>query len=468
MVVKSLTARTSLWFTLQAAVVFLVMGIVIMVSVDHHFRDQDRSELNGKLELIQHALLKASLTSDRALTQQQLAGALIGHHHLSVQVRGPDNQVFFTTGKASIPEFVMKSAEPVSHNGLKQFQTWEMGAETYRGFSSRLPSAQPGHDWFVAIATDTRHHRDFLAAFENELILIGICGLALMTWLGWLVTHRGFRPVLDMAHVAEGISAQQLDERFLTQQIPAELQPLARAFNSMLDRLGDSLQRLSAFSSDLAHELRTPINNLMTQTQVSLSRPREPDKYREVLYSNLEEFERLSRMIADMLFLAKADNGLMMPDRQSVDVRAEIAALFEFYEALAADKPVTLALDGAGRVVGDALMLRRAFSNLLSNAIRHADVGSTVHVRLTTAANYQVITVSNAGDTVPPEHLSRLFDRFYRADASRQRQEEGAGLGLAITSSIIATHGGEVSVTSTGRQTCFRVSLPLLDVVSPG
>jgi two-component system heavy metal sensor histidine kinase CusS len=281
-----------------------------------------------------------------------------------------------------------------------------------------------------------------------------------MAGLGWLVTRRGFRPVLEMAQVAEGISAQQLDERLNPATLPVELQSLANAFNGMLDRLGDSLQRLSAFSSDLAHELRTPVNNLMTQTQVCLSKLRNHEEYREVLYSNLEEFERLGRMIGDMLFLAKADHGLVIPGRQLVDIRSEIEALFEFYDALAADKQLVLVIEGEGQVPGDALMLRRAFSNLLSNAIRHADAQSAIQISLESLPHYLMVTVGNRGDTISTEHLPRLFDRFYRADASRQRQDEGVGLGLAITRSIVLAHGGEVDVTSQSRETRFRISLP--------
>ena len=161
-----------------------------------------------------------------------------------------------------------------------------------------------------------------------------------------------------MAVVAEGISAQQLQQRLASESVPLELQPLARAFNAMLDRLGDSLQRLSEFSSDLAHELRTPINNLMTQTQVSLAKPRTAQDYQEVLYSSLEEYERLARMISDMLFLAKADNGLMMPNQQTIELSAEIDALLEFYDALAAEKAIHLYRVGHGVILGDSLMNR--------------------------------------------------------------------------------------------------------------
>ncbi|HEX5359945.1 MAG TPA: heavy metal sensor histidine kinase [Fluviicoccus sp.] len=456
MAAKSLTTRTSLWFTLMAAGVLAVMGLVIQISVQRHFHDLDRDALQGKLELVRHVLRNAP-PSREAEIRADLADAFVGHHDLLVRIRQPSGGEFLSAGHAVIPDSLLAVT---SVDGSPAVQEWSANDTHYRALTARIPATDPGAFWTVAIATDTRHHTDFLSAFNRELLLIGFGGLVLIAGLGRLVTRRGLRPVEDMAQVAARISAQRLDERLPLDRIPVELQPLALAFNNMLDRLGDSLQRLSAFSSDLAHELRTPINNLMTQTQVSLSRPREADEYREILYSNLEEFERLGRMIADMLFLAKADNGLMVPTLQPVNLRAEAEALVEFYDALAADAGLRLQVEGEGRVAGDALMLRRAVSNLLSNAIRHADAGSTVRIGLETDNGQVRLHIRNTGDDIAPEHLPRLFDRFYRVDDSRQRQDEGAGLGLAITRSIIRAHQGDIGVTSGNRITTFTVTLP--------
>ncbi len=461
---RSLTVRTSLLFTLLAAGVFLVMGAFILASVQNHFGEQDRFALEGKLELIRHILDDVRSPADRERARRKLEDALVGHHDLSVRVRDAEGIDWLNSGHAHLPDALLARATPFSARTSLPLLDWRDGGEDFRGLVVLLTIDRgQGAPLTVAIATDTRHHASFLTGFERELLAIGIGGLLLMATAGWWATRRGFRPVRRMAEVAEGISAQRLDERLPTDTVPTELQPLARAFNAMLDRLGDSLQRLSAFSSDLAHELRTPISNLMTQTQVTLARERTPDEYREILYSNLEEFERLGRMIADMLFLAKAEHGLVIPDSKPVDLRREIDALCEFFEALAADKPVTLAVSGVGRTQGDALMLRRALGNLLSNAIRHADPGSEIALRLNSTMEGVSVQVINHGDPIPPEHLPRLFDRFYRADPSRQRQDEGAGLGLAIARSIVQAHGGAIRVTSDPEGTCFQLDLPPTD-----
>ena len=229
----------------------------------------------------------------------------------------------------------------------------------------------------------------------------------------------------------------------------------------MLSRLEDSFKRLSDFSSDLAHELRTPISNLMTQTQVALAQARSAEAYREILYSSMEEYDRLARMVGDMLFLAKADHDLIVPRHETVDLAAEVTGLFEFYDALAESHGVHLALSGQAAVAGDKLMLRRALSNLISNAIRHTPLEGTISVQIEACGTDRVcIAVGNPGTPIPPEHLPRLFERFYRVDASRQRGGEGAGLGLAITQSIVAAHRGTLTVHSDAERTRFDIVLP--------
>ena len=225
----------------------------------------------------------------------------------------------------------------------------------------------------------------------------------------------------------------------------------------MLDRLEAAVEKLSDFSSDLAHEIRTPINNLMTQTQVCLSRSRNINTYQEVLFSNLEEFEHLARMVSDMLFLAKAEHGLHLPNLQQVNLVKEVSALFDFYDAIAAEKGMSLEQSGSGSIKGDPLMLRRALSNLLSNAIKYGKSDSVI--KITCQQNFDTTTfiIENESSPLSSEQLNRLFDRFYRTDVSRQRVEEGTGLGLAITKSILDVHGASIQATYNEGHISFKI-----------
>lgn len=199
----------------------------------------------------------------------------------------------------------------------------------------------------------------------------------------------------------------------------------------------------------------------MTESHVALSQSRSIDEYKEILYSNIEEYERLARIIADMLFLAKADNGLIVPNRKEMDLGDEIDAVIEYYEALAADRSVTVNRQGSATFTGDPLMMRRAFSNLLSNAIRHTPDGCQIAVTVNfESQGYMVIRFKNPGPPIPNEALGRIFDRFYRVDPSRQRETEGTGLGLPITKSIIESHGGSIRAINGEDGVCLEICFP--------
>ena len=227
----------------------------------------------------------------------------------------------------------------------------------------------------------------------------------------------------------------------------------------MLQRLEDDFERLSTFSSDLAHELRTPISNMLVQAQVTLSKNRETDQYRETLHSVVEELERLTHMVSDMLYLAKTENHLQIPCPTEVHLGIEAAELAEFYELMAEDKRVTIRVQGQGTVLGDRLMIRRALSNLVANAIRHAHHQTTVTIAITNTRTKTTVSVTNVGDTIAAEIQSRLFDRFFRADSARTHPgSEGAGLGLAITQAIMQAHHGAVTLSSSENKTTFTLA----------
>ena len=243
--------------------------------------------------------------------------------------------------------------------------------------------------------------------------------------------------------------------------VPIELEQLVLSFNHMIERIEDVFTRQSNFSADIAHEIRTPITNLITQTEIALSQTRSQKELEDVLYSSLEEFSRMSRMVSDMLFLAQADNNQLIPEQKTLNLADEVNKVFDFFEAWAEEKEVTLRFTGNGCWVnGDPLMLRRAISNLLSNAIRYTPGQQAVTIQVSESAGQAKLVVENPGAPIAPEHLPRLFDRFYRVDPSRQRKGEGSGIGLAIVKSIVTAHHGSVVVESDSRSTRFILTLP--------
>ena len=207
--------------------------------------------------------------------------------------------------------------------------------------------------------------------------------------------------------------------------------------------------------------MRTPVNTLLVQSQVALSKSRSPETYREVLESGVEELERLSAMISDMLFLAKTENAEAALKKEPVELAREFKRIAEYYGLLAEEQGIAIECTGNAVVMADRLMLERALGNLLSNALRHAPPESVVRLTAEGSAGQVVVSVHNTGDRIPADELGRVFDRFYRADKSRQRASGGTGLGLAIVRSIMELHGGAVRVESSEeRGTVFSLLFP--------
>jgi two-component system heavy metal sensor histidine kinase CusS len=448
-------------FVAAATTVLLLLGFVIANSVEQHFEELDMEVLSGKMELTRQGL--QGVTSQVGLTEftHQLARSLVGHHGLEVMVLDAERAVIFATAGAIFePEMVAAQASQVPRRPA----LWHLGEKTFRGIAQQIPTSasdSTGRPVFVVVAaaTDIGHHQAYMQSFLQTLWVFVAGAAVLIGVLGWVAVRRGLAPLRTMREQAQVVNAQQLNHRLAVQSVPQELAELAESLNDMLARLEVAFTRLSDFSSDIAHELRTPVSNLMTQTQVALSRPRNATEYREILESNAEELEHMARMISDMLLLARAEHGLVTSSGASFTLASEICALFDYYDAVAEEKGLQLVLSGDATVAADRLMLRRALANLLSNAIRHATPHTKLQVDISTHEDVVSIGLENSGDVIPPEFLERIFDRFFRVDAARQRSE-GTGLGLAIAKSIVLAHGGRISANSAQWRTRFTVTLP--------
>ncbi|MBK6293114.1 MAG: heavy metal sensor histidine kinase [Rhodoferax sp.] len=460
----SLTWRLTLLFVIASSTVLVGLGMVIAAAVEQHFQEQDMEVLAGKLALTRHTLELLTTIDELPHVTLMLDNALIGHHGLELLVLTPRREVLYATAGADFtPQLVIDSARLQPNRP----STWTLGARAYRGIATELPTGVSAlSPLTVAVATDIAHHQAFMRAFRRTLWGFVAAAAALTGLLGWVAARRGLAPLRAMRDQAQVVTAQQLSRRLAATAVPAELAELAQSLNDMLSRLEEAFARLSSFSSDIAHELRTPVSNLMTQTQVALSRARSANDYRGILESNAEEFERLARMISDMLLLAKADNGLVLPHRETVHLAKEVRALFDYYEAVADEKGLQLVLEGEADVSADRLMLRRALANLLSNAVRHATPHSSVQVRIDATPDAVCIAIDNTGEAIQPEHLERIFDRFFRVDPSRQRSSEGTGLGLAITRSIVLAHGGSIGANCSEGITTFTIRLPRHDTAA--
>jgi two-component system heavy metal sensor histidine kinase CusS len=288
-------------------------------------------------------------------------------------------------------------------------------------------------------------------------------GLAMLTAivLSLLLIRRALKPLQNIAASARGITPERLDARIDIQRAPAELHELALSLNAMLLRLQQGFDRLWQFTTDLAHDLRTPIGNMRGASEVALTRLRSPAEYQALLASNIEECDRVTRMIESVLFLARAESPHFALSRTTFDASEELHRIGEYFEGLAAEGGVDISIRGEARIHAERELFRRAISNLLANALRYTPGGTTILLTVTGSSEGTSVAVQNPGAGIAPPDIGKVFERFYRADASRTDSGMASGLGLAIVKTIMDLHGGRVSVSSeVGGLTTFELYFP--------
>ena len=442
----SLSSRLALLFAACTAVVSLFAGVLFSRASEAHFVELDQQLLDSKLIGVRRALHDIQSRD----SEVKLADELSPQADLSLRITGSDGRRWYDSS-ASLPDMLPQKP------GLSTIN--DHGTD-YRVLNAPLFDDKPDSPQ-LTLLLDITHHQHFLQRMQHLIwMTVGLSALA-TALLGAWAARSGLRPLRRMSTIARGVSAHSLNARLPEESMPLELAEMAHSFNEMLGRLDDAFQRLSAFSADIAHELRTPLSNLLTHTQVTLTRPRPIEEYREALHSNLEELQWMAQLVNDMLYLAKADHGLLMPKREALDLAAEADVLLEFFAPLAEDVRVTLNREGHGHMMGDRNMLRRALSNLLDNALRFTPADGEVRVKIIDQPKGLSLTVENSGDGISKDLLPRLFDRFYRVDPARHEgSSEHAGLGLAITQSIVRAHGGKIHCESENGWTRFVIELP--------
>jgi two-component system heavy metal sensor histidine kinase CusS len=457
---RSIAARLSVMLTAVFVIVLTGVGAHLYASLGQELAARARTDLYGRIELVQRALGELPSARYFPAHRQNFDDILLGHPSLRLAIFDAEGAVLYQSSAFDAPDRAL--LDWIREKALLGFE----GNLTYRGKDEFLVRTAPG--WvgrtsevpvWIAIASDVRDYGNLLAAHVEAMLITLALGALLAALGGMWVIRRGLAPVRRLAAAEARVSASSLDARLPIEDAPLELVSLVQGFNLMLDRLNDSFRRLSDFSSDLAHELRTPINSLIGHAQVALSRPRTAEEYRVAIESIAEDGERVARIVRDMLFLARADNVSAILKKERLDLRAEVDNVVAYFDVLADERGIVIACDGRAEVSADRTMIQRAISNLLSNALWHTSPREKVLVNIRSANPQAVcLEVSNPGAAIPAEHLPRIFDRFYQADPARGDPAGGTGLGLAIVKSIMDLHGGSVEAESApGGLTTFRL-----------
>lgn len=470
----SITRRLTWLYTVSASgILVLSAGFLYWALASNVAREDNQFLADEILEM--RMMLQESPEDAKVLTAElQWEGAVrqfTKHYTRVLDVDG--NTLFETFGMHDVmtpslfPEPV--DVAEIPRKGIKRLLS---DGKAYLLMAAWAEVTQPtATRWLVQVALDVSTAEVVLADYRRKLAIVLVLGIVCSAGAGVVVAHRGMRPLAAITMAAQRITATQLHDRIVSTHWPKELMALATAFDEMLDRLEDAFTRLSQFSADLAHELRTPINNLMGEAEVALSRARTPEEYQQVLESSLEEYERLSQIIDNLLFLARAESPNTRIERSLFDARKEIDAVQEFYEMVAEEQNVHIICRGHADLYAAPMLVRRAVDNLVSNALHYTPPGGTITIAVEQEHDHSiVVSVSDTGCGIMPEHLPRLFDRFYRADPSRSSHPQGTGLGLAIVKSIMDLHGGTVQVESQsarGTTVLLRFPVAVCTTLSP-
>ena len=423
--------------------------------------------LADKVNVLRTMLRDRPDDADALNEEVELESAARQYEHFYIRLLDNGNrQLLITPGMADQLDLARLTSQTRDHPA-RTIRMKGRDGKAFRVTSAPAPVGSPGTQTdTVQIAVDVSQKEALLARFRFWFWAILLATFVLFPLVGYRVARQGIRPVEEMATTARHIGSTNLRERIHPEGFPFELASLASTFNQMLDRLEESFDRISRFSADIAHDLRTPVNNIRGEAEVALARTRSAGEYRDVIESCLEEAVRLSDLIGDLLFLARAESPLTHLRRERVDVGELLGGVREYYDASAADGGVSLtAAVAGGPVIAelDRTLLQRAVGNLVSNALANTPPGGAVVLGANADSSTIQIQVSDTGIGIPVEALPRVFDRFFRVDSSRSQVSGGTGLGLAIVKSIAELHGGHVEIASeTGHGTQVSLHIPIL------
>lgn len=449
----SLAGRLTAWYTLTSLfLIFCTAGLLYWALTANMSRENDLF-LADKVHVLR-AILRDRPNDSSALHEEvELESAARRYEQFFVRLIDENGDERLSTPgmngllapqlfAAAIPA----GAEPGGHGR----EIRSANGRQFFAVAARAPIGQSDRSWVIQIAVDRSRDQALLAGYRKWLWLVLGVAVVVCPLIGHRIARQGIRPVQEITKTAERTGSQNLKTRIEPAGYPVELAALAQKFNAMLDRLEEAFGRLSRFSADIAHELRTPVNNIRGEAEVTLRKGRSLEEYREALGSCLEGSAHLSELIESLLFLARAESPGPHLVREPVQILKELEALRDYYEPVATDAKVALSIAAREEIMADLdrVLLQRAIANLVENAITHTPPGGMVTLAAQTNNGFVSINVSDTGIGIPPEHLPHVFDRFYRADSARSSRGGHMGLGLAIVHAIVELHRGSINISS--------------------
>lgn len=431
----SIAKRLCIMYTAAAAIVLSVIVIALYIVEMKEIDSYQTAEMKNRFSLIEHTISERSSLANWKQTTNRLEEITPKDSSIYIRVDSENPNYRFNA------PFQINQKKILKHHG---FARTSINGRTFRTLSKMIPARGERPDIILSIAIDTYFYDDDLW-LDFIFAVFLILGISASATLGWFIAKRSLAPVDMLSHYAEKISPQNLSDRLPNTDLPSELEGLVFSFNGALERLEESYLRQSTFNSDVAHELRTPLGNLIGATEVALSRPRSKEELEDVMQSNLEELERLRTIINDMLFLSRADQGELAINLIPVSLSDIVRKTAEFLDVIMEENNSTLEISGEAVALAESSLLSRAITNLLDNAINHGLKDHPIKVEISKDSHYAILSISNFSPPIEDNHLKNIFNRFYRVSQNRQNSGNNHhGLGLAIVKAIALMHNGKV------------------------
>ncbi|SAK57502.1 heavy metal sensor signal transduction histidine kinase [Caballeronia fortuita] len=463
---RSLTTTLALVFAATTLAVFALVGTFVYLALAHQVHVQDDLDIVLAARHTRRLVDELQSYADIERYRERLESQVLGNGALSLKIvdaaRRPlvQHNVDAALAQGALSSRAVPAGAQITAQAIVDMHEADGDPLRVLAVDTRL---MDGTLATIVVVRDMRDRWMLLDRYRDRLHLAGAIGVLLTFAIGFFLVRRALKPLRNMANSAATVTSDKLHTRIAMDNVPSELEPLIAALNGMLAGLERSFQRMSQFTADLAHDMRTPIANMRGATEVALARPRSTDEYQTLLASNLEECDRLSRMIENVLFLARAEHPQFARHLREFAAGEELQRIAEYFEGLAEDADVHIAVRGSAPLKADVELFRRAVSNLLANAVRYTPRDGTITLFVDADAAFVRVCVENEGVPIEPSMLERVFDRFYRGDPSRGgtgAASGSAGLGLAIVRTIMELHGGHAHAESDARGTRFVLSFP--------
>lgn len=456
---RSIAFRLAAMFAVAALLVFSLLGLALDEQLGEALRQQQSEQLNTRFDDINYILIRLRSPEQWQRIHAKLDALTPPDGSIRYWILSDDADVRYGRDLAEIVG-IRDAGGSAGMNGIGELRIGSRREPMLtRSAYFAANAVHPAFRFIVGV--DSASYARTRHAFRSVLLLCIALGVPLVAAIGYAIAHLGLAPLRRLSHEAHALSPSALSQRLDVRRLPRELSDLADSFNGALDRLEATYEQLESFNADVTHELRTPLANLIGQTQVALSRERSRAELVETMESNLEDLGRLSGIVNDMLFLARADLGERPQLLSPCSLAAEVGKTVEFLDFLVEEAGVRVCIEGEALAPVEPALFQRAVVNLLHNAIRHSEAHAAIVVSLTTENGQARIAVANRGPAIPPEHIGRLFDRFYRVDMARSNSGDSHGLGLAIVKAVALMHGGSVFASSEGGVTTVGFTVAL-------